>query len=202
MKVEPKIDRDERELILKVKQGDKAAYEQLISKHTHGLFRYLYRMAGNIEDAEDILQEALAAAYRNIYQFRGKSLFSTWLYRIAINLCRRALRERRLDCFHNKVCLREEHNLDTDGIKSVDLTSQSSGPLKAAIEADIIEKVRLGLTCLPKPLAEALTLRELENCSYQEISRRLNIPRGTVMSRLSRGRLKLAKILKKQGLRV
>ena len=159
-------------------------------------------MAGNIEDAEDILQEALAAAYRNIYQFRGKSLFSTWLYRIAINLCCRALRERRLDCFHNKVCLREEHNLDTDGIKSVDLTSQSSGPLKAAIEADIIEKVRLGLTCLPKPLAEALTLRELENCSYQEISRRLNIPRGTVMSRLSRGRLKLAKILKKQGLRV
>jgi RNA polymerase sigma-70 factor (ECF subfamily) len=202
MRAEPKISREEIELVLRAKKGDKQAYEELVSKYTAGLFRYLYRMSGNAEDAEDILQESLASAYRHLYQFRGRSLFSTWLYRIAINFCCKSLRTRSLDCFHNKVCLRDEHNLSTDGIKSVEPSSRDSGPLQGAIEADIIEKVRLGLANLPKPLAEVVTLRELENCSYQEISQRLNIPRGTVMSRLYRGRLKLAKILKKQGLGV
>ncbi len=197
-RVRVQISRDERELILKAKKGDKKSYEQLISKHTPGLYRYLYRMTGNTEDAEDILQEALTAAYRNLYQFRGKSLFSTWLYRIAINHCCKALRERRLDCFHKKVCLREEHDLDSDGIKSVELAEQHN-PLKEVIESDIIERIRLAIARLPKQLAEVVTLRELEGCNYEEISRRLDIPRGTVMSRLHRGRLKLARMLKRMG---
>jgi len=195
------IDRDEKELILRAKKGDKAAFEELISKYTHGLYRYLYRMAGNAEDAEDILQETLTAAYQHIYQFRGKALFSTWLYRIAINLCCKALRERRMDCFRYKICLRGEHSFDTDGMKSVELVDQRPDATKEAIESDIIQKVRLAIARLPRQLAEVLTLRELGGLNYDEISKRLNIPRGTVMSRLHRGRLKLAKRLRKLGLR-
>jgi len=200
MNLKSQINREDKELILKAKAGDKKAFEKLISEYSQRLFRYLYRMVGSIEDAEDILQETLASAYSHLHQFRGESLFSTWLYRIAINLACKALRERKLDCFHNKVCLREDHNLDKDGIRSVELTDQNPDALKMAIEDDIAERIRQAVARLPARLAEVVTLRELEGCDYHEISNRLGIPVGTVMSRLHRGRLKLAKNLRRMGL--
>ncbi len=157
-------------------------------------------MTGNHEDAEDILQEALSQGYIHIGQFRGKSLFSTWLYRIAINICCKALRQKKL-FYPSKVPLREEANLETDGVVSVEVSGKEPDGLTKSIENEIKQKVRLAVASLPKKLAEVITLRELEGYSYEKISDSLGLARGTVMSRLYRARIKLSHKLRKLGLK-
>ncbi|MCX5711471.1 MAG: sigma-70 family RNA polymerase sigma factor [Candidatus Omnitrophica bacterium] len=196
----PLIGENEKDLIRKAKSGDKYAYEQLVCQYYPRLYSYLFRLTGNHEDAEDILQEALSQAFTHIHQFRGGSLFSTWLYRIAINDCSKAFRQRNLTVFKDKVPLRQEHSLETDGVASVDLASQEPDAAKNAEENEVKQKVRLAISGLPLNLAEVITLRELESLTYNEIAERLGIAYGTVMSRLFRARLRLARLLRKQGL--
>ncbi len=192
---------EDKELIRRVKSGDKRAYESLIDKLCPRLYAYLFRMLGSHEDAEDILQEALESAYLHIHQFKGRSQFSTWLYRIAINNACRALKKRKLGIFSRRVALKEEHIGEGEGAAAgAEIASAIPGPSEQAAEDEEKEKVRFCIARLPKKLAEAITLRELEGLTYDEISARLNIARGTVMSRLNRARLKLARHLKKLGL--
>lgn len=192
--MEFEIDRREKELIINAKSGGKAAYEELVSAYSGQLYSYLFRMSGSHEDAEDILQEALCSAYSHIHQFNGKSRFSTWLYRIAINICCRSLRQRRLRCFQDKF------NTDTSRDPVLDIPEPRPGAADCAEESEIKQKVRLAIADLPKSMAEIITLKELEGFGYDEISHALGIPQGTVMSRLYRARIRLAKALKKEGL--
>jgi RNA polymerase sigma-70 factor (ECF subfamily) len=106
-----------------------------------------------------------------------------------------------MSCFYNKVSIKGERDLSTDGLAPVDAAAdRRPDALSQSIYSEEKQKVRLAIAKLPRRLAEIITLRELEECDYEEISRRLNIPRGTVMSRLYRARLKLARILKKSGI--
>jgi RNA polymerase sigma-70 factor (ECF subfamily) len=194
------ISEEEKLLIQRAKSGDKEAYQELISFHTQHLYRYIYRMVGNHEDAEDLLQETLAAGYAELHQFRGKSQLSTWLYRIAINLSCKAFKKRQLASANTEVKIRDEHSLQTDGTISKEIADSHPNALAQAIEQETNQKIRLSISSLPSGLAEILTLRELEGYNYHEISQRLHIPIGTVMSRLNRARLRLAHNLKKYGL--
>lgn len=188
------INQKEKELIISAKSSDKAAYEELVALYSGQLYSYLFRMSGNHQDAEDILQEALCSAYSHIHQFNGKSQFSTWLYRIAINICCRSLRQRRLRCFQDKF----NAGIGRDPV--LDIPEPRPDAASGAIENEIKQKVRIAIADLPKSMAEIITLKELEGFNYDEIAERLGIPQGTVMSRLYRARLKLSKVLKKEGL--
>ena len=195
------ITEDEKELIRRIKSGDKDAYRQIVTSQCPRLYAYLYRMLGNHEDSEDILQETLSTAYNHVHQFRGDSQFSTWLYRIAINMCCKALRQRQLKHFQDKVAIKDEHGSDNEGTASVNVASKDRNALDEAIENETKQKVRMAIAGLPKKLAEVIILKELEGLNYNDISAYLAIPRGTVMSRLFRARLVLAHELRKAGLK-
>lgn len=190
------IDANEKELVRRAKAGDKDAFASLAGAYSPRLHAYIYKLVGNHEDADDILQEALHISYTHIKQFRGNSLFRTWLYRVAINLCCRALHRRSLKVFSTAVPAGED-----PGAKTYEPRDSRPDARENAIEDETRKKVRAAIGRLPKHFAEVITLKELEGMSYEEISSCLGIRAGTVMSRLYRARLKLARALKSLGLK-
>ena len=193
------IEQKEKGLIIRVKSGESGAYKELVCGYTPRLYAYLYRMLGNHQDAEDVLQDALLSGYEHIHQFNGKSMFSTWLYRIAINISCKVLRQKQLFHFQDKFKYGGPDDDNKAGAQA-EIADTRQDIAKKISQNEVKEKVRFAIARLPRKLAEVIVLKELEDCSYGEISERLAIPSGTVMSRLFRARLKLAKRLKREGL--
>jgi RNA polymerase sigma-70 factor (ECF subfamily) len=164
------------ELIRQAQQGDRQAFGQLVRRHHQGVINVVYRMCGNTDLAEEAAQETFIRAWSHLPRYKPRAPFRNWLYRIAINLARDALR-------------RERPAVD---IESVPIASGDQGP-QALVEArERGEIVREAVTDLPPASKEVLVLREYEGLSYKEIAETLDIPIGTVMSRLNyaRGRLR------------
>ncbi|WP_156291613.1 RNA polymerase sigma factor SigW [Oceanobacillus salinisoli] len=180
-----------REKIKQVKKGDQAAYSEIVDFYQHRIFQHCYRMLGNIHEAEDIAQEAFIRAYVNMDSFDESKKFSTWLYRIATNLTIDRIRKRKPDYF-----------LDAEikGSEGLNMYSQlsSSEPLPSE-EVESIELQRYihkEISELPPKYRSIMILRYLEEFSLQEISGILDIPLGTVKTRIHRGREALRKRLR------
>jgi RNA polymerase sigma-70 factor (ECF subfamily) len=183
------------ELVGTARDGDVEAFEALVRRHQHRLVHYARLMVSNPSDAEDVAQEALLRAYRSLKQFRGQSTFKTWLYQIATNVARTHLARRR--------DRQEVQEPDATADTGADHRRGRTGAPREQASAENLERrviahdqLRRALADLPVEWKEAVVLRDIEGLDYREIAAVLNIPMGTVESRIFRGRQRLKAALK------
>src|SRR5918995_588023 len=175
-------------LVERVKQGDVKAFEMLVVKYQRRIERLIGRMVRDVDLVPDIAQETFIRAYRAIPQFRGDSAFYTWLYRIAVNTAKKALVDLKRDPLVSENSLRGGGD-DEDETSAVEneLTSAET-PETVLAAKEIAAAVNSAMEALPEELRQAVTLREIEGLSYEEIAEVMNCPIGTVRSRIFRAR--------------
>jgi len=178
----------DRALVDQARQGDLDAFSELVRRYQHRLVGYLRLIVNHREDAEDVAQEAFLRAYRALGRFRGQSSFKTWLYQIATNAARTSLAKRPNDPARAR---RGDRNDRHDEAESKIVADPSD------FEAGLLARDRVGhaLAELPLEWREAVVLRDIEGLDYREIAELMNIPIGTVESRIFRGRQRLRQIL-------
>lgn len=179
------MDRElDQELVERAQKGDKRAFELLVMKYQRKLARLLSRMVRDQAEIEDITQESFIKAYRALPQFRGESAFYTWLYRIAVNTAKNYLvaRGRRAPT------TTEFSNEEAEGFEDAELLRDIATPDAELQTKQIAAAVNRAVEALPEELRTAITLRELEGLSYEEIAQMMDCPIGTVRSRIFRAR--------------
>ena len=177
-----------KERIQQVRDGDQRAFEDIVEFYKDKVFQLCYRMLGDRYEAEDVAQEAFLRAYVNIHTFQMNRKFSTWLYRIATNLCIDRIRKKKPDFY-----------LDAEvaGTEGLDMYSQipSEGklPEEELENLELKERIQLEIQKLPEKYRAAIVLKYVDELSLKEISEILHLPVGTVKTRIHRGRDALRK---------
>jgi RNA polymerase sigma-70 factor, ECF subfamily len=173
-------------LVERTVAGDQKAYELLVIKYQRRIQRLIGRMVRDVDLVEDIAQETFIRAYRALAQFRGDAQFYTWLYRIAVNTAKKALMELKRDPTVSENSFKSADDDETSPLENELMSSETPEALLASKE--IAEMVNAAMEALPEELRQAITLREIEGMSYEEISEVMNCPIGTVRSRIFRAR--------------
>jgi len=169
----------EHDLIKRAQQGDRQAYGELVRCHRSGVVNVVFRLCGDADLAEDAAQETFIRAWQHLPGYRPRSPLRNWLYRIATNIALDALR-------------RERATVDIEALTKI----ASDDKTEAAVEEqERSERVQQAMLSLPPASRAVLVLREYEGLSYKEIAGALNIPIGTVMSRLNYARSRLKEML-------
>jgi len=179
------------QLVERVQRGDKRAFDLLVVKYQHKVLKLVSRLISNPAEAEDVAQDAFIKAYRALKSFRGDSAFYTWLYRIAINTAKNAL----VSNGRRPV----DYNLDLqdpDQYEAQSRLRESDTPEGMLLTEEIRQTVQNAMQDLPNDLRTAITLRELDGLSYEEIAEAMACPVGTVRSRIFRAREAIDKRLK------
>ncbi len=173
----------DKELVQRVLDGDKSAYDVLVLKYQHKIVQLVNRFVKDPSEAQDVAQEAFIKAYRALDKFRGDSAFYTWLYRIAINTAKNYLmsRSRRYS----------DYEVDVQEAEQVENAPQLKGldtPVTDLMNEQIIATIKQAIEKLPDEMRTAIMLREFEGLSYEEIAQTMDCPVGTVRSRIFRAR--------------
>ncbi|MDD2722437.1 MAG: RNA polymerase sigma factor RpoE [Methylovulum sp.] len=173
----------DEDLVARVQQGDKKAYDLLVIKYQHKIVQLVNRYLKDPSEAQDVAQEAFIKAYRAIGSFRGDSTFYTWLYRIAINTAKNYLvsRSRRSS----------QYEVDIQDAEAIENAPQLQGidtPERLLMNEEIVKAIRSAIENLPDEMRTAIMLREFEGMSYEEIAEAMECPVGTVRSRIFRAR--------------
>ena len=179
----------ENEIIRSVLRGNVNDFEKLVTAYEKNVYNIALRMVGDPEDAADMTQETFIKAYRALSSFRGDSKFSSWLYRIASNVCLDFLRSRSR---HPQVSL---STVDEDDRATFELPDMRQNPEEQLMKKLSMEAVRRGLEQLPEQQRQILVLRELGGLSYAELAQTLGLEEGTVKSRIFRARKRLCALL-------
>jgi RNA polymerase sigma-70 factor (ECF subfamily) len=166
--------------------GDSAAYGQLVTRYQDRLYNTLLHVVGSPDDALDLVQEAFVQAFLKLESFRGNAAFYTWLYRIALN---QAISFKR----RSRPMASVEHNRETRGDEPAD---PSGEPDERLLQHERVEQVHAALATLSEEHRAVLVLREIDGCCYETIAEMLDMPVGTVRSRLHRARMQLREQLK------
>lgn len=178
-------------LVDRARRGETAAFEMLVVKYQRRIERLIARMVRDSDLVQDVAQETFIRAYRAIAQFRGESAFYTWLYRIAINTAKKTLVELRRDPLVSESSLaRGEDGDETSRVENE--LSDGETPEALLASKEIAAAVNAAIEALSEDLRQAITLREIEGLSYEEISEVMNCPIGTVRSRIFRAREAIA----------
>lgn len=172
--------RDE-ELVALAESGDPVAFGVLVSRHKRMVFNIAWRMLRNRQDAEDAAQEAFLRAFRSLSTFRGQARFSSWLYRIATNVCLSALQS---PCANRAFLDLEE----TPASEALDVADSGPGPQEIADRQDLSQRVLELVGALPPKYRAVLTLYYLREQSYEEVADILGVPLGTVKTHLYRAK--------------
>ena len=186
---ERKLEADaDLDTVRQVQAGDVAAFDRLIVKYRERVLGIVYNMTSNREDASDLTQDAFIKAYRALPQFRGESAFYTWLYRIAVNTAKNylATQSRRAPTSTEADAEEAETFSDADQLRDINT------PESMLMSKQIAQTVNAAMAVLPEELRTAITLREIEGLSYEEIAEMMNCPIGTVRSRIFRAREAIA----------
>ncbi|HLR81051.1 MAG TPA: RNA polymerase sigma factor SigW [Bacillota bacterium] len=180
-----------REKIKQVKRGDQSAFEDVVSFFQHKIYQHCFRMLGNAHEAEDMAQEAFIRAYVNIHSYDENRKFSTWLYRIATNLTIDRIRKRKPDYFL------DAELKGTDGLNMYSqLAADERLPEEEVQNLELQNYIQEEIAALSPKYRTVIMLRYLEEFSLREISEILDIPLGTVKTRIHRGREALRKKLR------
>jgi len=182
-------------LIERVKLGDVKAFEMLVVKCQRRIERLIGRMVRDVDLVPDIAQETFIRAYRAIPQFRGESAFYTWLYRIAVNTAKKALMELKRDPLITETA-RASRDDDDETSRVENELSDGETPDAVLASKQIAAAVNLAIEALSDELRQAITLREIEGLSYEEIAEMMDCPIGTVRSRIFRAREAIAQRLR------
>ncbi len=186
---------DDLTLVKRVRGGDQRAFKLLVERYQRKVYAVALGMLKNREDAMDVSQEAFVKVYKYLDHFKGDSSFYTWLYRITVNVCIDVLRKRAggggeaVEYDESVPMDLSEANIGALG------TRLGTNPQKSALRRELAEKIQEALAQVPEKHRAILLLREVEGMSYEDLSRTLEIPKGTVMSRLFHARAKVQKIL-------
>lgn len=183
------VEDPDRELVSRWQAGDEKAFEELIERHERRVYRLLYRMMGNREDAEDLTQETFLSLHRHGHRFRAESRFSTFIYRVAANAAlnrRRALGRGR----------QRVEKLKTRNDAGDDLPASPRNPEDAVHGGEVSVHVRVALERLSPALRMPVILYDIEGLAYGEIAKVLGVAEGTVKSRIHRARQALRQELK------
>ena len=174
------------DLLQRCRAGDQAAWRDLVARHTRRVFNVAYRFVGRVDEAEDLTQEVFIKVYQSLDRYRqAEGSFTTWLTTVARNQVIDNYRRRREE---------KRRRLEDPAILDV-VASPQEGQLQGIERDERVEFVRRGLRALPPDLREPLILCDLKGLPYDEIASILDVPLGTVKSRINRGRLELAKRL-------
>ena len=174
------------DLVDRCRAGDEAAWRELVAHHTRKVFGIAYRFVGKVDDAEDLTQEIFVKVYQSLDRYRpGEGNFATWLMTLARNHAIDDYRKRRQE--------RLRRNDDPAVLET--FAAPEDSPLRTLEKQDRVRLVHRGLRSLPPDLREPLILCDLKGLPYEEIAGILDVPLGTVKSRINRGRLELAKRL-------
>ena len=180
------------QLVQQCLRGEGPAWEELVRRHTRRVFNLCYRFTGNPTEAEDLSQEVFLRIYRTLPSYRpAQGAFPTWLASVTRNLLvdhyRRTRRDRLTDSIDDAMPVLEEKHAET------------RAPDKLAHAAELSAQLQRGLAQMSPELREAVILRDLQQLEYNEIQAVLQVPEGTVKSRINRGRIELARILGQMG---
>ncbi|MFC2169718.1 RNA polymerase sigma factor [Acidobacteriota bacterium] len=176
---------DEAKLIARSKKGNIEAFELLVKKYQKSIYYLCYRMTGTHQAADDISQESFIKAYFSISQFKEGKKFFSWIRKIAVNACLNHLKTRKRETLLDETILASGDNFST----------HQDMPLDKVQKDSLERKFRTSLETLSPEQKSVFILKVFEGLSYEDISRILTIPRGTVMSRLNRARAKLKNLL-------
>lgn len=175
-------------LVERTVAGDQRAYELLVIKYQRRIERLVGRMVRDTDLVADITQETFLRAYRALYQFRGEAQFYTWLYRIAVNTAKKALVDMKRNPVVTESALRgSSDSEDETSFLDRELISDET-PETVLAAQEIAAAVNAAMEALPEDLRQAVTLREIEGLSYEEIAIAMECPIGTVRSRIFRAR--------------
>lgn len=173
----------EEDCIMKCLGGDNEAFRPLVERYSTSLYTFIYRMIGSREDSEEIVQEAFTRAFRNLVDFNPRYRFSTWLYSIALNLCRDHVRKQERNFSNRRV------DLDVSNIKSID-------PVEHKVDTKRrYEKLLACLDLLPRKYREAIIMKDVMMFPYKEIQKNLHLPVPVLKIRVIRARRKLIDLI-------
>ena len=184
----PKPGEVDFQLVQQTVDGDQKAFELLVIKYQRRIERLIGRMVRDVDLVEDIAQETFIRAYRALHQFRGDAQFYTWLYRIAVNTAKKALVDMKRDPTISESALRPGSDDDDETYRPGNEPISDETPETVLAAAEIARAVEAAMEALPAELRQAVTLREIEGMSYEEIAEVMNCPIGTVRSRIFRAR--------------
>ena len=172
------------ELIERCLQGDQAAWDAIVRQHWRKVFNVAYKFVGKHDEAEDLTQDIFLKIFKSLDTFDRRANFQTWLISISRNLC--------ID--HYRSVRKERETIDRD-VDTTELApaAPEAGPIAALEQRDRVALLREAMAGLPDTLREAVLMRDIQELSYQEIADRLQLPEGTVKSRINRGRTELAR---------
>jgi RNA polymerase sigma-70 factor (ECF subfamily) len=183
----------DEQLVEAFQDGDSSAFDQLVSRWDRKIQGAIYRMVGSGEEARDLCQEAFLKAYRGLGGFKKEARFSSWLYQIAVNVCRDRMRRQR-----------GKTVVSLDELSSAgELPFKGTGPsaLELMEAGDLSRTVAAAVASLPEEQREVIVLKEYQDLTFLEIAEALDVPVSTVKTRLYRGLTQLRQRLMRQGIR-
>jgi len=180
----------DQELVEQVQKGNKNAFNLLVIRHQNKVMNIVARYVKNSGDVADVTQEAFIKAYRALPNFRGESAFYTWLYRIAVNSAKNYLTSQ-----GRKPPASDVDASEADYYDGSDALKENNSPERALLSEELQQKLFAAIDALPEDLRSAITLREIEGLSYEEIAAVMECPVGTVRSRIFRAREAIDKVI-------
>ena len=192
-------ERSDLSLVQQVRAGDPRGFQTLVERYQRKVYTLAAGMLKDKYEAQDVAQEAFVRAFKSLDLFKGDSSFYTWLYRLTSNLCIDVIRRRKAhggplqeldDSIHGQL------DPASAGLMARSLGSQNVNPQQAALRQELAGKIHQALEQLPEKHRAILLMREVDGMSYEELAEALEIPKGTVMSRLFHARLNMQKMLR------
>ncbi|MFQ5797786.1 MAG: RNA polymerase sigma factor [Bacteroidota bacterium] len=186
----PAVERTDEELMALFQGGNEEAFNEIVARYKNPLTNFLFRLLGNYDDSVDVVQETFVRVFRKRDMYRPIAKFSTWIYTIASNLAKTELRRRALRGWLSFGQLRAGSGRDVD---VADERYSPERPAESALMEGIIQKALLSI---PQKYREVIVLRDIQELSYEEVSKITGLSLGTVKSRINRGRTQLQALLR------
>ena len=185
---------DEKDIVKKASLGDHAAFEQIVNLYEKKVYNIALRYCNNSHDAMDISQEVFLRVYRFLPKFNGESQFSTWIYRITMNVCHDLVGKK-----NNITELSLDGKNEDDEDYQVEVSDERFSPEKQLEQKELRETIKKGIATLDESYRDAVIMRDVNGLAYEDIADILQVSVGTVKSRIARGREKLRKFLCEHG---